>query len=140
MNLKNQAKEQAKKHGPTAGIATAAVIAVALMMPDESTTTAPTLPPEIQKAAKASGASPLRVKTRLVSCGDSTQATVEGDDSVGMVTLGKDAGARCTLLFARRWQDAPTCAIEGGAVVKATAAEVAVSATGETFTYRCGGG
>jgi hypothetical protein len=117
--------------------ATVGVIATLIARP--SAPSAPPLPPEVAHAAATQRAKdPSGPPTRLVSCGDSRKATVTGDDTVGVVTLGSKAHAACTLLFARAWPEPPHCTVEGAAIAMATINEMVVRASSPTFTYRCG--
>jgi hypothetical protein len=130
-----------KRHAPTLGIAVAAALVTAqLVMPDAPGMPAlPALPAEIQAAkAHPRRASDRLVKTRLVACGDSTQASVTGDDLVGVVTLGPGAGGACTVLFASKWSEQPYCIVEGGTVAAIDETDLIVSGvTGPAFAYRC---
>lgn len=131
------AAEQLKKYGPTAGVAViAAIIAANLAVPDTGKEL-PALPPEVTHEVHARKAPTGSVTARLVSCGDSTQATVVGDDLVGIVTPGDGAGGSCTLLFANRWNVPPTCAANGGTVASTTATDLVFTNIGEAVAYRC---
>lgn len=135
------ATEQLKKYGPTAGVAiVTAIIAANLAVPDApDMPKLPELPAEVVHAEKhprhkASDGT----TTRLVSCGLSTDATVAGDDLVGLVTLGPGASGTCTLLFSQRWEKAPTCLVEGGIVASVNHTDLVVgNIAAEAFAYRC---
>ncbi len=106
-----------------------------------SVPTSPAIPPQVQDsnvpAAKPRNGSPLDgIVTRLVSCGSSLEATLAGDDTVGMVAPGSGATS-CTLIFSDPWPRIPTCNISGGTVTAATVTEVTILG-GVPFSYRCG--
>jgi hypothetical protein len=135
----DQAKALAKQHGPTAGIAVVAAVIAAQLASGDAPERTIKLPPEIEQAErKPRRGADKHVVTRLVSCGDSRQAKVSGDDLAGIVTLGAGAKGKCTVLFAGRWPESPTCSLNLGMW---TASETELIATGvpKTFAYRCGG-
>ena len=136
---KEQAKALAVKHGPTAGIAVVAVAAIALMQPDAPRTpTVPPLPPEVTKAeAHPRRTSDPTVHARVVSCGNSKVASVIGDDFAGVATPGPGAGGKCVVLFARSWDVAPTCSVNGGKIVKVTTTDLVLTGIGDAVAYRC---
>ncbi|RPH65002.1 MAG: hypothetical protein EHM89_00235 [Acidobacteria bacterium] len=131
--------DELKKYGPTAGIAiVTAIVAANLAIPDSPTgKELPALPPEVQREVHARKDPGNRIVTRLVSCGDSTQATIVGDDLVGIVTPGDGASGSCTLLFSNPWQVPPTCAANGGDVASATTTDLVFTNIGEAVAYRC---
>lgn len=130
-------KDVAKQHGPTAGIALAAVIATALVAGGHSETVV-----ALQNPAEPhpSSLSPAHLahngqETRLVSCGDSRKAQIVGNDTSGEVVAGPGAHGSCTVVFAAPWTHAPSCTVTGATLSKALATEIVVR--GEHLKYRC---
>ena len=138
----DEAKAQAKKHAPTVGIVAAGVIAMRLMLPStpppSDHTIAPALGAGVGSAVAQPGKSESGVVTRLVSCGDSHAAHVDGDDKHGAITLGPGAHGKCTLLFAAQWTAQPTCMAVGAHIAKLTATDLVLEGAGELVTYDCG--
>ncbi len=132
-------KALGQKHGPTLGIATAAVIAVKLM------SSAPaSAPPVAEPSRMAMKQAPIPVEktpidgvpTRVVSCGNSKVASVSGDDSSGTIKLGPGADGKCTMLFAAIGSRA--CQVVGGEIKKLTKTDLVIeNVVGGVVAYEC---
>lgn len=133
--------EQIKKHTPTAAIVTAGVVALRLVLPASSTTIVQRLPEP--PTPRPSGLSERQIAVngqalRLVSCGDSRNAIVQGADEGGNVALGPGARGMCTVIFARPWVHPPSCTVKPGRVATVTTTDLIVDAIdGAAFSYRC---
>jgi hypothetical protein len=127
--------------GITGGVSAAVAIVIArLIAPDsgsptltatQSAAVGPTVP-EQQGGANAG------VVTRLVSCGDSNQASVSGNDRAGSIVLGPGAAGACTLLFERAWTRQPVCVVTGGTIQALTLTDLVVNGADGAVTYKCG--